>query len=93
MRHEIGHSHVASENKGDHARIGADEEENAANDLDHALDLEERRVCEEITMTVWDAKARQTAALAAPTHLRPEAVRDIAGAFATFLQGVILRRR
>ena len=43
MRHEIGYGHVASENKGDHPRIGADEEEDAANDLDHALDVKKRR--------------------------------------------------
>ena len=36
MRHEMGHGHVACENKGDHACIGADEEEDAANDLDRA---------------------------------------------------------
>ena len=43
MSHEISYGHVSGENKGDHARIGADEEEDAANDLDHALDLQERR--------------------------------------------------
>ena len=39
MRHEIGHGHVTCENKGNHARIGSDEEEDATNDLDHALNI------------------------------------------------------
>jgi hypothetical protein len=43
MRHEIGHGHVACENKSDYTRKDADEEEAAANDLDQALDEEERR--------------------------------------------------
>jgi hypothetical protein len=42
MHHEIGYGHVAGENKGNHARIRADEEEDAANDLNCVLDVEKR---------------------------------------------------
>ena len=39
MRHEIGCSHVTGENKSDHARVRAEEKENADDNLDHSLNV------------------------------------------------------
>ena len=43
MRHEIGCGHVTRKNKGNQACIRANDQEDAANDLDCALDVEKRR--------------------------------------------------
>ena len=41
MRHEISHSHIARQNEGDRAREQPQDGQNAARELDHALQPEQ----------------------------------------------------
>ena len=71
MRHEISHCHVAGENKGDHARIGADEKEDAANDFDRALNVDERRHRRASRRSAQNRPSDCTTRSSSPTLTRP----------------------